>query len=167
MLTRRSFTLFAAAAVAALGTAITPFSQALAADALKVRAIYTVPTEQQWVSRIHLALNAAQERGDIEYKFSENVSNADYERVMREYAEEGADLVVGESFAVEKAARDVAVAYPDVKFLMGSSGTPQEPNFAVFDNYIQEPAYLSGMIAGAEFEVEQDRHGRRLRHSRG
>ncbi len=150
MLTRRSFTLFAAVAVAALGTAITPFSQALAADALKVRAIYTVPTEQQWVSRIHMALNAAQERGEIEYKFSENVSNADYERVMREYAEEGADLVIGESFAVEKAARDVAVAYPDVKFLMGSSGKPQEPNFAVFDNYIQEPAYLSGMIAGAD-----------------
>ena len=31
---------------------------------------------------------------------------------------------------------------------MGSSGKPQEPNFGVFDNYIQEPAYLSGMIAG-------------------
>ena len=31
---------------------------------------------------------------------------------------------------------------------MGSSGKPQAPNFAVFDNYIQEPAYLSGMIAG-------------------
>ena len=31
---------------------------------------------------------------------------------------------------------------------MGSSGKPQEPNFAVFDNYIQEPAYLTGMIAG-------------------
>jgi basic membrane lipoprotein Med (substrate-binding protein (PBP1-ABC) superfamily) len=31
---------------------------------------------------------------------------------------------------------------------MGSSGKPQEPNLAVFDNYIQEPAYLSGMVAG-------------------
>ena len=31
---------------------------------------------------------------------------------------------------------------------MGSSGKPQAPNFAVFDNYIQEPAYLTGMIAG-------------------
>jgi basic membrane protein A and related proteins len=31
---------------------------------------------------------------------------------------------------------------------MGSSGKPQPPNFAVFDNYIQEPAYLTGMIAG-------------------
>jgi basic membrane lipoprotein Med (substrate-binding protein (PBP1-ABC) superfamily) len=31
---------------------------------------------------------------------------------------------------------------------MGSSGKPQAPNFSVFDNYIQEPAFLSGMIAG-------------------
>ena len=27
---------------------------------------------------------------------------------------------------------------------MGSSGKPQAPNFSVFDNFIQEPAYLSG-----------------------
>ncbi len=31
---------------------------------------------------------------------------------------------------------------------MGSSGKPQAPNFSVFDNYIQEPAYLTGMVAG-------------------
>ena len=51
---------------------------------VKVAAIYTVPVEQQWVSRIHKALNAAKARGQIEYSFSENVANTDYERVMRE-----------------------------------------------------------------------------------
>ena len=64
-------------------------------------AIYTVPVEQQWVSRIHKAATAAVERGDIEYVFSENTSNNDYERVMREYAEAGHDLIVGEVFGVE------------------------------------------------------------------
>ena len=115
---------------------------------MKVAAIYTVPVEQQWVSRIDKALKAAVARGEIEYVFSENVANADYERVMRQYAEKGNTLIVGESFAVEAAARKVAKDYPKVAFVMGSSGKPQEPNFAVFDNYIQEPAYLSGMIAG-------------------
>jgi basic membrane protein A len=57
---------------------------------LKVAAIYTVPVEQQWVSRIDKALKAAVGRGEIEYVFSENVSNADYERVMRQYAEKPA-----------------------------------------------------------------------------
>ena len=134
----------ALAALASVLLAPSAFAQAK----LKVAAIYTVPVEQQWVSRIDKALKAAVTRGEIEYVFSENVANADYERVMRQYAEKGHTLIVGESFAVEAAARKVAKDYPKISFLMGSSGKPQEPNFAVFDNYIQEPAYLSGLIAG-------------------
>ncbi|MEP3304378.1 MAG: BMP family ABC transporter substrate-binding protein, partial [Roseibium sp.] len=95
---------------------------------IKVAAIYTVPVEQQWVSRINKALKAAEERGDITYTFSENVANTDYERVMREYAEQGMDLVVGEAFAVERAARKVAAEYPDTAFLMGSSFGAAKPN---------------------------------------
>ena len=121
---------------------------AIAQNKTKVAAVYTVPFEQQWVSRIHKALKAAEARGEIEYKASENVSNADYERVMREYATGGSNLIVGEAFAVEAAARKVAKDFPKVSFLLGSSGKPQPPNFSVFDNYIQEPAYLSGMVAG-------------------
>ena len=141
-LSRRLTLCAAAAAVAALSL------PTWAQNKTKVAAIYTVPVEQQWVSRIDKALKAAVARGEIEYVFSENVANADYERVMRGYAEKGNTLIVGESFAVEAAARKVAKDYPKVSFVMGSSGKPQEPNFAVFDNYIQEPAYLSGMIAG-------------------
>ena len=37
---------------------------ALAQAKLKVAAIYTVPFEQQWVSRIHKALKAAEARGE-------------------------------------------------------------------------------------------------------
>jgi basic membrane protein A and related proteins len=134
------------ALAAALAAAAPGF--ALAQGKLKVAAVYTVPFEQQWVSRIHKALKAAESRGEIEYKASENVANADYERVMREYATGGNQLIIGESFAVEAAARKVAKDFPKVSFLMGSSGKPQAPNFSVFDNYIQEPAYLTGMIAG-------------------
>ena len=121
---------------------------AFAQAKLKVAAIYTVPVEQQWVSRIDKALKAAAARGEVEYVFSENVANADYERVMRQYAEAGHALILGEAFAVEAAARKVAKDYPKTAFLLGSSGKPQAPNFSVFDNYIQEPAYLSGLVAG-------------------
>ncbi|MDR0227230.1 MAG: BMP family protein [Burkholderiaceae bacterium] len=131
------------AALACLGA-----GSASAADKLKVAGIYTVPFEQQWVSRIHLALKAAEARGDIEYKATENVANPDYERVMREYANGGAQLIFGEVFGVEAAARKVARDFSKVAFVVGSSGKPTGGNFAVFDNYIQEPSYLSGMIAG-------------------
>jgi len=147
-LTRRAIL---AAATLAIGAAVAGGpAEAQNAEPIKVAAIYTVPVEQQWVSRIHKALNAAQDRGDITYVFSENVANTDYERVMREYAEQDMDLVVGEAFAVERAARKVAAEYPDTAFLLGSSFGPSQPNFAVFDNFIHEPSYLTGIIAGAE-----------------
>ncbi|GAA4249317.1 BMP family ABC transporter substrate-binding protein [Azospirillum formosense] len=133
----------AAAAVAAMAL------PAWAQSKVKVAGIYTVPIEQQWVSRIHTALKAAEARGEIEYVWAESVANTDYERVMRQYAEGGQQLVFGEVFGVERAARAVAKDYPKTAFVMGSSFKPQEPNFSVFDNYIQEPAYLTGMIAGA------------------
>ncbi|MBX3531385.1 MAG: BMP family protein [Rhizobiaceae bacterium] len=122
-----------------------------AQEKLKVAAVYTVPFEQQWVSRIHKAAVTARDRGDIEYVATENVSNTDYERVMREYAEAGNKLILGEVFGVEDAARSVAADYPDTAFLMGSSFKPDDavPNFAPFDNYIQDASYLTGIIAGA------------------
>ena len=122
------------------------------ADNVKVAAIYTLPVEQQWISRIHKALNSAQESGGVEYVYSENVSNTDYERVMREYAEQGVHLIVGEVFGLERAARKVANDYPEIAFLMGSSFGPVAPNFSVFDNWIHEPSYLSGIVAGASTE---------------
>ncbi|UDF35921.1 UNVERIFIED_ORG: BMP family protein [Shinella sp. XGS7] len=136
--------------LAAVGLAALALPAAAQAK-LKVAAIYTVPVEQQWVSRIHKAANAAKERGDIDYVYSENTANNDYERVMREYCEAGHKLILGEVFGVEDAARAVARDYPDVAFLMGSSFKPDAalPNFSVFDNYIQDASYLSGLVAGA------------------
>ncbi len=135
----------------ALALAGTAPSRLLAQEPLEVAAIYTVPVEQQWVSRIHKAADAAAARGEIAYTFTENTSNTDYERVMREYAESGNRLIIGEVFGVEDAARAVAKDYPETAFLMGSSFKPDDavPNFAPFDNYIQDASYLSGIIAGA------------------
>ena len=138
-----------------MGTALALSGAAWAQDIPKVAAVWTVPVEQQWASRLHNALTAAQERGEIEYVFSENISNTDYERVMREYAEQGVKLMVGEAFGVEQPARAVAADYPEIAFLMGSSLPPVEPNFATFDNFIHEPSYLSGMIAGEKTETNQ------------
>jgi basic membrane protein A len=146
-ITRRHALMLGAGALA-LGASPT---RLFAQEKIKVAAVYTVPVEQQWVSRIHKAALAARDRSDIEYVFSENTSNSDYERVMREYAEAGHKLILGEVFGVEDAARSVAADYPDTAFLMGSSFKEDAavPNFAPFDNYIQDASYLTGIIAGA------------------
>lgn len=144
---RRSFV-----GVLAAGMALAMSGVSIAQDLTKVAAIWTVPVEQQWASRLHNALVAAKDRGEIDYVYSENISNTDYERVMREYAEQGVQLIVGEAFGVEQPARAVASEYPEISFLMGSSLPPVEPNFATFDNFIHEPSYLTGIVAGLKTE---------------
>ena len=148
-LTRRGV-MSSAAALAATGLIARP-SRLRAADPVRMAGIYTVPVEQQWVGRIHKAALAAQDAGQVVYTYTENVTNTDYPRVMREYAEQGVQLIVGEIFGAEQEAREVAADYPDTAFLMGSSFLPDgnNPNMAVFDNYIQDASYLTGIIAGA------------------
>ncbi|MEM7172885.1 MAG: BMP family protein [Pseudomonadota bacterium] len=148
----RAFSRLVLKAVVTLGLVFGLSAGAHAADKLKVAGIYTQPIQQKWDARLHQALTNAEERGEIEYSFSEKVANTDYIRVLREYAEGGVDLVVGEAFGISKEAREVADDYPDIAFLMGDPFEPHGSNFAVFDNYIHEPCFLMGMIAGSMTE---------------
>lgn len=121
---------------------------AFAADKVKVAGVYIAPIEQQWISRIHKAMKEAEAKGEIEYVFSENVSPTDSQRVQREYATKGYQLIVGDSFGDERGFRQLAKDFPKTDFLLGSSFGPQGQNLSVFDNYIQDASYLTGMIAG-------------------
>ena len=106
--------------------------------------------EEPWDGVIHSALQAEADAGRIEYTFTDDIGYAgDMERVLRETAEQDApDIIFGDAFGNEEAVRAVAADYPDIAFVFGSGGGPAEPNFCVFDNWIHEPAYLAGMIAG-------------------
>src|SRR4051812_20855255 len=122
---------------------------ALAKDKkLKVAAIFATPIEEPWDNQIHVALLKAQKELGIDYKWSEKVETADFSRVMTEYAKGGYGLVLGDAFAAERESRKTAKQFPQTAFLFGSGSGPADPNFGVFDNWIHEPAYLSGLIAG-------------------
>jgi basic membrane protein A len=141
-LSRRAFLLTSAA-----GTFAFTARGALADAKLKVACVHASPVENAWNSRLHDALKAAAKEGVIDYVFSEGVSATDYPRAMREYADQGAKLIVGESYAVEREARQVAADYPGAAFLMGSSGKPAGTNFSTFATRTEEACYLTGMLA--------------------
>jgi len=119
-----------------------------AQGAVTVAGVHASPVENAWNSLLHAAMLQADADGVIDYTFSEGVSGTDYPRAMREYAEAGNVLIVGESYAVEREARQVAADYPDTAFLMGSSGEASGDNFGVFGTWNWEAAYLAGMLAG-------------------
>jgi basic membrane lipoprotein Med (substrate-binding protein (PBP1-ABC) superfamily) len=142
---RKAMGLALAGLVVAVGLAPTG---TLAQEKLKVASIFSTPIEEPWVNQIHVALLKAQSDLGIEYKWAESVPSADYQRVLRQFARDGYKLITGDAFAAEDVTRRVAKEFPDVAFVFGSGQGPADPNFSVYDNWIHEPAYLSGMIAG-------------------
>ncbi|ARU03542.1 BMP family ABC transporter substrate-binding protein [Comamonas serinivorans] len=137
---------------AILGLAAAPWTPGWAQSGgrapIKAAGVYTVPFEQQWVSRVHQAMQTARQRGAIQYKGIENIPAHRYADTVRKQAEQGYKLIIGEAFEAEEAVRKVAAEFPGTAIVMGSSGKLQAPNFSVFDNYIHEPSYLAGMLAG-------------------
>jgi basic membrane protein A len=122
---------------------------AKAAEAFKVAAIFQTAIEEPWDGVIHQACLKAQKEMGIEYEFTEKVAAADFEKVLREYAERGFNLIVGDAFlAGEEPIRRVAKDYPEIAFAFGSEFGPVAPNLSVFDNWVHEPAYLCGVMAG-------------------
>lgn len=125
-------------------------------EPLLVFGAYATPIEEPWDGVIHAALVAAQEDGRIEYEWQDEIGySGDMEIVLREVAEDlQPDIIFGDAFGNEEAVRRVARDYPEIAFVFGSGLGPSQPNFSVFDNWIHEPAYLSGLIAGSLTETD-------------
>jgi basic membrane protein A and related proteins len=118
---------------------------------LKVFAAFATPIEEPWDGVIHAALQKAKAAGKIDYSFTDDIGySGSMERVLREVAEKNKpNVIFGDAFGNEEAVRRVAKAYPKIAFVFGSGGGPASPNLAVFDNWIHEPAYLLGVMAGS------------------
>ncbi|MEN8039888.1 MAG: BMP family protein [Actinomycetota bacterium] len=119
-------------------------------ETISVFGAFATQIEEPWDGVIHRALLAEEEAGNITYEFTDDIGySGDMERILTEVSEQDKpDIIFGDAFGNEDAVRRVAAAYPDIAFVFGSGGGPADPNFSVFDNWIHEPAYLAGMLAG-------------------
>jgi basic membrane lipoprotein Med (substrate-binding protein (PBP1-ABC) superfamily) len=142
--------IFLASILAACAPQATPVAEQPAAGKLKVFGAFATPIEEPWDGVIHAALNKSKEEGKIDYEYTENIGySGDMERILREVAEQKKpNVIFGDAFGNEEAVRRVAKDFPEIAFVFGSGLGPSDPNLSVFDNWIHEPAYLSGMLAG-------------------
>jgi basic membrane lipoprotein Med (substrate-binding protein (PBP1-ABC) superfamily) len=137
-----------AALVALSGTSA--LAQSPAAEPLSVYGAFATQIEEPWDGVIHAALLAEQEAGSIAYDYTDDIGyGGDMEPTLRQIAEQQQPAVIfGDAFGNEESTRAVAAEYPEIAFVFGSGGGPADPNYSVFDNWIHEPAYLAGMLAG-------------------
>ena len=103
----------------------------------KLAAVFQTAIEEPWDGAIHQACLQAQKELGITYEFAEKVGAADFERVLREYAERGFDLIVGDAFlAGEEPSRRVAKDYPETAFAFGSELYKNKQNYYIFNKLI-------------------------------
>lgn len=151
--TRSAILLMAGAMVALAACGGATGSSGAGADSSEkplIYGVYATPLEEPWDGAIHTALTKAAKDGEIRYKYVDQLSTADaMTRALRDIAtNEKPDAIMGDAFSAEDAVRQVAADFPKIPFTFGSGEKPASPNLNVFDNWIQDSAYLAGMLSG-------------------
>ncbi|MBN1487824.1 MAG: BMP family ABC transporter substrate-binding protein [Anaerolineae bacterium] len=117
----------------------------------KVALVYIGPPgDLGWTYEHDRGRKAVEEKfGDtVETTYIENVEEGpDSARVMRQYAQEGYDMIFATSFGYMDHMYEVAQEFPDVKF-EHCSGFKTLDNMATYFGRIYQPRYLSGIVAG-------------------
>lgn len=103
--------------------------------------------DNSWAEAANNALKAEAAKGS-ETAFSESVQVADSARVMREYVDQGFDMIVAHGFNYQEAVFEVAGESPDVNFAWAGAINRTAENVADYDQPFYEPSYLVGILAG-------------------
>ena len=118
---------------------------------LKIAFVYVAPLgEAGWVHQHEEGRKAVQAAlGDkVQTSYVENVAEgADAERVIRDLASQGNQLIFTPSFGYMEPTLKVAKDFPDVKF-ESITGYKTAPNVAVANARYYEGRYLAGIAAG-------------------
>ena len=121
------------------------------ADPVKVGFVYVGPTgDHGWTYMHDIGRQAiVKELGDqVETTYVENVKyGPDAERVMRQMALQGVDIIFATSFGYMESMLNVAKEFPDVKF-EHATGYKTAENMSVYSSKFYEGRYVQGVIAG-------------------
>lgn len=124
-------------------------------EPFKVALVYVAPIGDLGWTFMHEAgrLALEEEYGDgIETAFVENVPEGpDSERVIRQFAQQGYDVIITTSFGYMDPTITVAGEFPDIQFVHISGFKTADNSSTVFGRMYQ-PRYLSGLVAGEATE---------------
>ncbi|MGE3307539.1 MAG: BMP family protein [Rhizobiaceae bacterium] len=133
-----------AAAAFALAVTIAP----AAAASKKIALVLPGPiTDGTFNSAANKGIEAAKAKYDIEVVVRENTDFAQIEDVLRSYAEEGYDMVIGHGFQFAEPVMNIHAQYPNTFFVVNTAQVSAEPNVASFDNRWGDAGWMAGAVA--------------------
>lgn len=122
--------------------------EAPAADKGSFAIVLTGPWEDHsWNQAGYMAAKELEKQG-VKIAISENVKDADAARVLREYAEQGYEMIVAHSFSFQDATFQVATEFPKSNYAWAGGIKRMEKNVADYDQPFYEAAYPIGVLAG-------------------
>jgi simple sugar transport system substrate-binding protein len=134
-------------AALALASAATAHAQA----PLKMSFVYVGPVgDGGWTYAHDLGRKAVEKKlgNKVQTSYVENVpEGADAERVIRDLAAKGNQLIFTTSFGYMDQTLKVAKSFPKTLFYH-ATGFKSAPNVVIYNSRMYEPAYLAGLIAG-------------------
>ena len=123
-------------------------TEAMESEGVSLATILTGPhDDNSWNEAAWNAKEALAAKG-VEVTSSESIAEGDVARVLREYAEQGFDMIVAHSFGYQDGVFEVAQEYPDVNFAWAGGIQRTAENVADYDQPFYEAAYPIGIIAG-------------------
>ncbi len=122
-----------------------------AGDAVRVALILPGRADDvSWNQASYEGIQRAIERASVpvDLKIVEQVYDpVDIEPALRDYAQQGYDLVIGHGFQFQEPIIKVAAEFPEVNFAIGT-GYKMAENVGVYDVKLEQGGYLMGIIAG-------------------
>jgi basic membrane lipoprotein Med (substrate-binding protein (PBP1-ABC) superfamily) len=104
-------------------------------------------TDQSWNQFGLEGVKKAKEECGIEYAFTENVKQTEFEETMRNYAQQGYGKIIAHSGTFTEAAKKVAPEFPKTEFIVTNATTGNGSNQSgTYSDYWQM-GYLAGAVA--------------------
>jgi len=134
--------------LAATAMALVAAMSAAEAASKKIALVLPGPiTDGTFNSAANKGIEAAKKKYDIEVTIRENTDFAQIQDVLRSYAQDGYDMVIGHGFQFAEPVLQIHKEFPNTWFVVNTAQVAAEPNVASFDNRWGDAGYLAGAVA--------------------
>ncbi len=104
-------------------------------------------TDGGWSQSAYEGLLAIEEElEDVEIRYTENVTSANAEKVMADYARAGVDVVIGHGMEYFDIADAINEEYEDTFFVITSTTSHQADNIASIKTNVMEMGFIAGYV---------------------
>jgi len=131
----------------AAGSASATSAHIAAVKDLKIAIVLSGPITDHDFNQVgYDAAEAVGKKLGVKVSYAENVTDANAESTIRNFAASGYNLIIAHSFSFGDATLKVAADYPKTVFMVGTA-VKNAPNVGTYDNPDYQGAYLAGMLA--------------------